>query len=130
MNKAATRGLTRAANRGSDKKQKAKLAGIPTARKKNVGEVYSKLFYADKIEPLVKAHIEALPPGSKFNNGDRVVFVNKTAKDLYEKADEETKAIVQQEIARLNQENINELTDLTNGNRTPEQYHEWVTYFE
>lgn len=82
-------------------------------------EMYSKLYYDEKIKPLVEEVEEEL--GSmELSKGEKLNLRKRIAKDLYEGEDEDVKELVNaklKERAKVMEDQKNNETD-----RTPEQY--------
>ena len=81
--------------------------------------MYSKLYYDEKIKPLVEEVEEEL--GSmELSKGEKLNLRKRIAKDLYEGEDEDVKELVNaklKERAKVMEDQKNNETD-----RTPEQY--------
>lgn len=123
---ATDKGATRGSDRITGKKQKAKLAGIPSSRKKKITEVFSNLFYTTDILPLIKEHIASLPEGTKLSNGDRLVLTNKLAGELYDKASDDVKKVVMEKVDNEHQEHLDRMESLAKGDQSPEEFHRQV----
>ena len=80
-------------------------------------EMYSKLYYDEKIKPIVEEVEEEL--GSmELSKGEKLNLRKRIARDLYEGEDEDVKKVV---IAKL-KEKAKAMEDQKNDDRTPEQY--------
>jgi hypothetical protein len=83
-------------------------------------EMYSKLYYDEKIKPLVEEVESELAGSMELSKGEKLNLRKRIARDLYEGEDEDVKVLV---IAKL-KERAKVLENQKNDDvdRTPEQY--------
>jgi hypothetical protein len=82
-------------------------------------EVYSKLYYSDRILPAVKERVKAESGVSRSS----IAMIRKVTKQLFEGEDDEVKAEVAAKMAIAQELSLDEETE-ENVPRTPQQFQE------
>lgn len=91
-------------------------------RRHQITEIYSKLYYKERILPSVRERVEELGE----NAGQMISIIRDVTAKLYETEDEEIKAVVEARMAELKALNSTDNEEAEDASRTPQQYQELV----
>lgn len=99
-------------------------AGVKSRRRLQDVEIYSKLYYTDRIQPVVAERLKALKSiGAQVNAADRLDIVKKITRDLFEDESDDIKMEVATRVAEAQKMALSEEQE-EEAVRTAQQYQE------